>query len=142
MDMLLCLRLHKYIEALEKPQSKTGEEGLGMQGVRKGNMYDFYTKYWRPFGDLLVQMESEGMLVDRKYLSEMEKVAVREQEISGSRFRKWASKFCPDACYMNVSSDAQVRQLLFGGTPNKYTDCAFSHVPRIFSLKLNTIFLS
>lgn len=116
LDAISTLRLWKSLKAkLEKRE-------WVFQGVRKGNMYGFYTEYWRPFGDLLVQMESEGMLVDRNYLSEMEKVAVREQEISGSQFRKWASRYCPDACYMNVGSDAQVRQLLFGGTHNKKTN--------------------
>ncbi|PRQ31693.1 putative DNA-directed DNA polymerase [Rosa chinensis] len=83
-----------------------------------GTMFDFYKKYWRPFGELLVQMETEGMLVDRGYLAEIEKLAKSEQEVAVNRFRKWASSFCPDAKYMNVGSDVQLRQLLFGGTVN------------------------
>ncbi|OIW16338.1 hypothetical protein TanjilG_19054 [Lupinus angustifolius] len=82
-------------------------------------MYNFYTEYWRPFGELLVIMESEGMLVDRPYLENIEKVAKAEQEIAATRFRKWACKYCPDAKYMNVGSDLQLRQLLFGGTVNR-----------------------
>lgn len=85
-----------------------------------GTMFDFYKKYWRPFGVLLVQMETEGMLVDRGYLAEIEKLAKSEQEVAVNRFRKWASSFCPDAKYMNVGSDVQLRQLLFGGTVNRY----------------------
>lgn len=116
LDSISTLRLFQSLKAkLEKRE-------WVFQGVTKGNMYEFYKEYWRPFGKLLVQMESEGMRVDRNYLSEMEKVAVREQEISGSKFRKWASRYCPDACYMNVGSDAQVRQLLFGGMLNKKTN--------------------
>ncbi|KAH9803498.1 hypothetical protein KPL71_001787 [Citrus sinensis] len=38
-----------------------------------------------------------GMLFDREYLSEIEKVARAEQEAAVNRFRKWASKHCPDA---------------------------------------------
>ena len=49
-------------------------------GVENRSMYDFYEEYWRPFGDLLVRMEFEGFLVDRKYLSVMEKIAVREEK--------------------------------------------------------------
>jgi DNA polymerase-1 len=112
LDSISTLRLWESLRA------KLEERDWVFEGVKKGSMYDFYEEYWRPFGDLLVQMESEGMLVDRKHLSEMEKVAVREQDISGSQFRKWASNYCPDACYMNVRSDTQVRQLLFGGTLN------------------------
>lgn len=85
------------------------------------NMYDFYKEYWQPFGELLVKMESEGMLVDRLYLQDIEKVAKAEQQVAANRFRKWASKYCPDAKYMNVGSDAQLRVLLFGGTVNRYT---------------------
>ncbi|CAL9098054.1 unnamed protein product [Musa textilis] len=96
---------------------------LGMQwsldGVNRGTMYNFYEKYWRPFGSLLVQMESEGMLVNREYLSEMEKLAIAEKEIAADKFRKWASKYCPDAKYMNVGSNVQIRQLFFGGTLNR-----------------------
>ncbi|RWV97597.1 hypothetical protein GW17_00039602 [Ensete ventricosum] len=85
-------------------------------GNKKGTMYDFYENYWRPFGVLLVQMESEGMLVDRDHLLEIEKLAITEKQIASDKFRKWASKYCPDAKYMNVGSDAQIRQLFFGDT--------------------------
>ena len=86
---------------------------------QKGSMYDFYEKYWRPFGKLLVQMETDGMFVDCTHLANIEKVARNQQRISESRFRKWAAKYCPDAVHMNVGSDAQIRQILFGGTANR-----------------------
>jgi DNA polymerase-1 len=82
-------------------------------------MFDFYENYLQPFGELLVKMESEGMLVDRSYLQDIEKVAKAEQQAAVNRFRKWACKYCPDAKYMNVGSDAQLRVLLFGGTLNR-----------------------
>ncbi|XP_065025495.1 DNA polymerase I A, chloroplastic/mitochondrial isoform X3 [Musa acuminata AAA Group] len=93
--------------------------------IVRGTMYDFYEEYWRPFGVLLVQMESEGMLVDRSHLLEIEKLAITEKQIASDKFRKWVSKYCPDAKYMNVGSDAQIRQLFFGDTlrrnnTNKY----------------------
>ncbi|CAH9050549.1 unnamed protein product [Cuscuta epithymum] len=88
-------------------------------GVYKGNMLNFYNRYWLPFGEVLVQMETEGMLVDCAYLAELQKVAQAEQEIASLRFRNWASKYCPDAKYMNVGSDQQLRQLFFGGALNK-----------------------
>ncbi|RLN03852.1 hypothetical protein C2845_PM13G04650 [Panicum miliaceum] len=89
-------------------------------GCPRGTMYDFYEEYWRPFGALLVKMETEGMLVDRGYLSEIEKAAIAEREVAANKFRKWASKYCPDAKYMNVNSDTQIRQLLFGGIENRH----------------------
>lgn len=83
------------------------------------SMFDFYKEYWRDFGEILVNMEMEGMLVDRSYLAEIEKQAKAEQVIAANRFRNWASKYCDDAKYMNVGSDTQLRQLLFGGILNR-----------------------
>ncbi|XVF70588.1 hypothetical protein PTKIN_Ptkin11bG0174700 [Pterospermum kingtungense] len=82
------------------------------------SMFHFYEEYWRPFGELLVNMEREGMLVDRTYLAQLEKVAKAEQEIAANRFRTWASRYCDDAKYMNVGSDTQLRQLFYGGILN------------------------
>lgn len=89
-------------------------------GKKYGNMFEFYQKLWCPFGELLVQMEREGMYVNRSHLKEIEHVATTEQTIAGEKFRRWASKYCADAKYMNVGSDAQIRQLLFGGTLNRF----------------------
>lgn len=89
-----------------------------VNGVREGTMLDFYEKYWRPFGQLLVELETEGMLVDRAYLAKMEAIAIKEQQIAADMFRNWASKYCPDAKYMNVGSDSQLRQLFFGDAQN------------------------
>ncbi|KAI3986654.1 hypothetical protein MKX01_014192 [Papaver californicum] len=83
--------------------------------VEKGNMYNFYEEYWRPFGEILVNMETEGMLVNREALADMEKLAIVHQQVAGDKFRQWASKVCPDALYMNIGSDTQLRQLFFGG---------------------------
>ncbi|XP_073394695.1 DNA polymerase I A, chloroplastic/mitochondrial isoform X2 [Physcomitrium patens] len=100
----------------------------------KGSMYDFYEKYWRPFGEVLVQMEADGMLVDCDHLATVEKVARAQQEISVSRFRKWAAKYCPDAAMMNVGSDAQIRQFLFGGTANRKNAEQVLPMERVFSV--------
>ncbi|KAK4279274.1 hypothetical protein QN277_016993 [Acacia crassicarpa] len=118
LDARSTLKLYESLKShLSKKQWKV--DGVQMRGpVSEKTMYDFYEEYWRPFGELLVQMESEGMLVDRAYLAKIEKVAKAEQEVAVNRFRKWASRYCPDAKYMNVGSDAQLRQLLFGGTVN------------------------
>lgn len=84
------------------------------------SMYQFYDMYWQPFGQLLVQMECDGMFVDGNYLKEIEKTARNQQKIAETRFRKWAATRCPDAAYMNVGSAAQIRQLLFGGSSTRY----------------------
>ncbi|XP_028758125.1 DNA polymerase I B, chloroplastic/mitochondrial isoform X2 [Neltuma alba] len=127
----------KLYESLKSHLSKMlwKVDGIQMMGlVSAKTMYDFYEEYWRPFGELLVQMESEGMLVDRAYLAEIEKVAKAEQEVAVNRFRKWASRYCPDAKYMNVGSDAQLRQLLFGGMVNSKDPSVALPIERTFKV--------
>lgn len=115
LDAMSTLRL---FESLKRKLQRMSWRFDGKPFSQK-SMLDFYNEYWRPFGEILVKMEAEGMLVDRAYLAEIEKVAKTEQEVAADRFRKWASKYCEDAKYMNVGSDAQLRQLLFGGTLNR-----------------------
>ena len=114
LDSMSILRLY------ESLKSKLETRRWVLDGYPRGTMYDFYEQYWRPFGALLVKMETEGMLVDRGYLSEIEKTAIAERQLTADKFRKWASKYCPDAKYMNVKSAIQIRQLFFGGTENRY----------------------
>ncbi|KAJ7554012.1 hypothetical protein O6H91_06G122400 [Diphasiastrum complanatum] len=105
-----------------------------IEGVLRGNMYDFYLEYWQPFGELLVQMESDGMLVDRGHLANIEKIACAQQQAAARHFQKWACKYCPDALYMNVGSDAQVRQLLFGGMSNRNNPSVVIPTERVFQV--------
>uniref|UniRef100_A0A804KIY5 DNA-directed DNA polymerase n=1 Tax=Musa acuminata subsp. malaccensis TaxID=214687 RepID=A0A804KIY5_MUSAM len=87
--------------------------------IVRGTMYDFYEEYWRPFGVLLVQMESEGMLVDRSHLLEIEKLAITEKQIASDKFRKWASKYCPDAMYMAICNNFFLLLLICRNDTNK-----------------------
>ncbi|KAL4559789.1 hypothetical protein LXL04_031935 [Taraxacum kok-saghyz] len=112
LDSIATLKLY------ERLKSKLSNRKWNFNGVTKGTLFDFYEQYWRPFGELLVKMETEGMLVDRDYLMEIEKIAKVEQQIAADRFRNWASKQCKDAKFMNVGSDTQLRQLFFGGIQN------------------------
>jgi DNA polymerase-1 len=72
-------------------------------------MWDFYTQNWLPFGEILVDMERNGMLVDREQLRVAETLATEHQQTSEDSFRNWAIQRCEDARYMNVGSGAQVR---------------------------------
>ncbi|KAG6533462.1 hypothetical protein ZIOFF_007333 [Zingiber officinale] len=92
-----------------------------LKGSIQGTMYDFYEKCWRPFGVLLVKMESEGILVDKVHLSKIEKLTVSDKQIVADKFRRWRSKYCEDAKYMNVGSNTQIRQLLFDDTSRGIT---------------------
>ncbi|EOY12450.1 Polymerase gamma 2 isoform 1 [Theobroma cacao] len=114
LDAISTLRLY------ESLKSKLSSMSWVFDGkpVSGKSMYHFYEEYWQPFGELLVNLEREGMLVDRIYLAQLEKVAKAEQEIAANRFRTWASRYCDDAKYMNVGSDTQLRQLLYGGIVN------------------------
>lgn len=117
LDAISTLKLY---ESLRKKLEKMPWKLEWEPGTPKKSMFDFYLNYWQPFGEILIKMETEGMLVDRNYLAEIEKVAKAQQEVAVNRFRNWASKKCPDAMYMNVGSDTQLRQLLFGGISNRY----------------------
>ncbi|KAL8505596.1 hypothetical protein ACS0TY_016731 [Phlomoides rotata] len=128
LDSISTLRLY---ESLEKKLLQTP---WYVNGVCKGSMLDNYQNYVRPFGELLVKMETEGMLVDRSYLAEIEKVAKVEQQVAADRFRKWASKYCPDTKYMNVGSDTQLRQFFFGGVPNRKDPNEFLPVEKDFKI--------
>ncbi|XP_042037339.1 DNA polymerase I B, chloroplastic/mitochondrial-like [Salvia splendens] len=128
LDSISTLSLY---ESLMKKLLKTP---WSVDGQYQGSMFDNYCKYLRPFGELLVKMEREGMLVDRSYLAEIEKVAKVEQQIAADRFRKWASKLCPDAKDMNVGSDAQLRQLFFGGMQNRKDPNEFLPVKKEFKI--------
>lgn len=78
-------------------------------------MWEFYNKYWRPFGDLLVTMERHGMQVDKGQLQVAQVLAERHRGENEERFREWVLRYCPDAKHMNVASGTQIRQLLFAG---------------------------
>ncbi|GAB2284669.1 hypothetical protein Dimus_019121 [Dionaea muscipula] len=135
-----CLDSIKTFELYDSLKSKLSNMPWIEEGRRKkingteASMLKFYEYYWRPFGKLLVEMETEGMLVDRAYLAEVEKVAVAEQQAAADRFRSWASRYCPDARYMNVGSDTQLRQLLFGGIMNRKNPNECLPVERTFKV--------
>jgi len=78
-------------------------------------LFDFYNLYWRPFGEMLVDMERAGIYIRKSnYLPELEKRAEKDMENATKNFLDWAAKFHPDHQYMNINSTAQKRQLFFG----------------------------
>lgn len=97
-------------------------------------MYDFYCKYFVPFGELLCDIERLGMRVDVEKLKQMEGKAEADIIRSEVLFKEWASEFCPDAIHMNVNSVSQKQQLLFAPTLNKRTG---EELPREKSFKID-----
>ena len=85
-------------------------------------LWDIYCHIWRPFGNLLTDLEAVGVAVDVNHLAEAEKLAISEEAESKAIFREWAASKVPDARYMNVGSSSQVVQLLFGGAKNRNKD--------------------
>lgn len=60
-------------------------------------------------------LEHEGFLVDLQHLREAEQKALADQKAAERRFREWIVKLVPAAKDMNISSQPQIQQLLFGG---------------------------
>ena len=82
---------------------------------RQFTMWDLYRNTWLPFGEILTDMEAEGVLVDREHLAGAELAATADRAAAVARFRAWASARVPGAAFMNVCSGPQIRQLLFSG---------------------------
>jgi len=76
---------------------KTKEEQMG-------DMLNLYVKYWRPFGELLTDMEHQGIKIDRKYLEKCELEAIKEQEEHKNKFLQWVYSTQEDASDFNASS--------------------------------------
>ena len=82
---------------------------------RIGNMFEFYNSYISPFGELLTDIESTGIKVDKDgHLKKAELLAKKDKKRMENIFIEWAGKFCVDAKYMNISSSTQIGAFLFG----------------------------
>ncbi|KAL6779457.1 POLG1X [Auxenochlorella protothecoides x Auxenochlorella symbiontica] len=116
-DLYAALR-----ERLEAMTDVALDPGVAAEYAAAGrpiaSMWDVYLRFWRPFGELLTEMEALGVGVDRAHLAAAERRAVADQERARAAFRDWAVARVPGAAHMNVGSGAQVAQLLFAGVPN------------------------
>lgn len=76
-------------EALAKQlcHLKTDKEGQGRNGL--GNNLELYSKYWLPFGELLTDMEREGIAVDIEHLRSCEELASKDRVAHLDYFTKW-----------------------------------------------------
>eukprot|EP00210_Caulerpa_lentillifera_P004393 g4191.t1 len=78
-------------------------------------LWDFYDQIWKPFGELLTDMEQAGFYVDVNHLAEAQIKAEADKTEACKQFRDWAKEKVPAAEFMNIASDAQIRTLLFAG---------------------------
>ena len=83
-------------------------------------LWDFYVEVWRPFGDLLTDMEEDGILVDTDHLRQAEIEAREDRRAAEENFKKYAKLAAVDGAeHMNPCSDTQIRMLLFAGMQNR-----------------------
>mmetsp|Transcript_2053 Transcript_2053/g.3152 ORF Transcript_2053/g.3152 Transcript_2053/m.3152 type:complete len:1034 (+) Transcript_2053:232-3333(+) len=84
------------------------------------NMYEFYQKYFIPFGELLTDMEQIGIYVDKNhFLANIEKQAIKDHDDCLRTFREWSVEILgPDGYFLNPASSTQIQTLLFGGFTN------------------------
>ena len=80
--------------------------------------YEFYRIYLCRFGDLLTDMEANGIRVDETHLRAAEVRAREEREAMQKLFIEWAALHCEDAAHINTASPAQIGMLLFGEWEN------------------------
>ena len=77
------------------------------------NLWDFYIKYWLPFGELLTEIEREGIRVNLDYLQKAEQQALKDIQAFKENFNNWVQSTQEDAYEFNPSSTQQLQQLLY-----------------------------
>ncbi|EKX41231.1 hypothetical protein GUITHDRAFT_74910, partial [Guillardia theta CCMP2712] len=76
-------------------------------------LFTFYDCFWRPFGQILTDMERKGMYIDKDYLYQQAEKAQEDKEKRTESFMQWVRSLCPDGKYININSNPQKRHLLF-----------------------------
>lgn len=77
------------------------------------NLFDYYLKYWLPFGELLTEMEREGMLVDQQHMKNIELAANNDKFRFINEFKSWALSIDSNLNSFNPDSNAQLQQFLY-----------------------------
>ena len=129
-DALRTRLREKRLEA-DDGNDVSGREAARMSGC--DTMWELYERYWLRFGEILTDMEAEGMKVDVAYLAAQQERAEGEREAALRTFREWVEAQCPGGRYMNASSVKQIQTLLFGGYVN--ADRAAKYEPELRALR-------
>ena len=77
------------------------------------NNYEYYLKYLREFGELLTDMEREGIKIDIQYLQKIQAQAETDLKLYENEFLDWVYSISPELYGLNAGSSQQVSQLLF-----------------------------
>ena len=78
-----------------------------------GDNFTLYLKYWLPFGELLTDLERDGIKIDVEYLKEIQLKAEKDKLEYEQNFLDWVYKVQSDAHEFNANSVQQMQQLLF-----------------------------
>ena len=82
-------------------QLETQEEGMG-------NLLGLYSKYWLQFGELLTDMERQGIKVNVNYLKQIQLKAEKDKRNYEETFLQWVYKVQPEVTEFNPSSVQQM----------------------------------
>ncbi len=92
---------------------------------RVKNNYEFYLNYWREFGELLTDMEREGIKIDISYLQvrfklfyfKKQKIQIQAEtdlKLHENKFLDWVHSVDYELRGFNPGSTQQIQQLFFG----------------------------
>jgi hypothetical protein len=109
-----CVRDSVMRELRRMPWTVSGVTLPKVNG-EKPNMYHFYMRYLKDFGELLTDMERNGIKLDTTgHLKKAEHAARLERQRMEDMFIEWATQYCAEIKHINIASPAQMQQLLFG----------------------------
>ncbi|KAL3924313.1 MAG: hypothetical protein SGILL_001123 [Bacillariaceae sp.] len=125
-DALGTWQLHQSLVALLKKMTWVSKDT---------NMYDYYWRNMREFGEVLTDMERRGIRVDAKdYLASVEAQARKDRDEHSKKFREWAAgEIGVDGLALNPASSTQLSTFLFGGSQNVKTR-ELSETVRVFKV--------
>lgn len=87
-----------------------------------GHNYNLYLKYWRPFGEILTDMERYGFKIDLAHLKQIQIQAEADKQSYEQQFQKWVWDNQDDAKEFNPSSTQQMQHLLFAPYYKEFVD--------------------
>lgn len=77
------------------------------------NLFDLYCKYWLPFGELLTELERNGIRINKEHLEKAQLKAENDLIQLQASFKSWVLSIQPDLQEFNPSSTQQLQQLLY-----------------------------
>lgn len=87
---------------------------IGLKGNLK-TMWELYLKYWRPFGEVLTNIEREGIKLDMQHMKAIETAAKTDLKQKEEYFINFLKQFQTgqNIDHFNPSSNLQLQQLFY-----------------------------